>query len=136
LWVAFAPSFESLVVVLAAIHAVQYLACARSAEAAWAEQRRQPQPLLWLVCVFGASSAAGLFLSSWSAPLIAFLAGQRDMPAIYPAGMFLLLNLHHYAIDAAIWRTRGSHVQRITARARPLATVTAGGQAEGAFGLS
>lgn len=118
LWVAFAPNFETLIISLASIHALQYLACAHGAEVALAEHRDQPQPMVWRLWVFGAAAAAGLFLSSWSAPLIALVAGHRDLPAIYPAGVFVLLNLHHYAIDAAIWRTRGAHVQRLVGRPR------------------
>ena len=26
---------------------------------------------------------------------------------------FVALNVHHYAIDAAIWRSRGEHIRRI-----------------------
>ena len=111
-WIAFAPSYQSAAVVLATSHALQYLACTYRAERTWAAARSQPQPVLWLVCVFGAAAAAGLFVSNWLAPLLAVTVGGPTA-AGFAAGLFVVLNLHHYAMDAVMWRSTGSHVKRM-----------------------
>jgi hypothetical protein len=112
-WIAFAPSYQSAAAVLAATHGVQYLACAHRAERTWASERAQEQPALWMVSILAASAVGGLFATSWLAPLVAHFSGTTT--SAVAVGLFVVLNLHHYAIDAVMWRSAGTHVRRMVA---------------------
>jgi len=119
LWIPFAPSYQSAALVLASLHAMQYLACVNRAERTWATERSQPQPTLWLVCVLGAAAAGGLFVTTWLAPVLAATVGGGRPTATFAAGLFVVFNLHHYAMDAVMWRSSGSHVRRMVRTAGP-----------------
>ena len=120
LWAGWPPSYTSTALVLAATHAIQYLACVYRAERTWGQVRDQVQPGLWLLSVFGAATVAGLFATTWMAPLVSAAAGVPVLPLT--ATLFVALNLHHYAIDAVIWRSKGDHVRRIVSvRSAPVA---------------
>lgn len=113
LWIAFGPGYQSAAIVLASLHALQYLACVHRAERTWAVARSQPQANLWLLCVFGAAAAGGLFLTNWLAPALAATVGGGSTTGTFGAGLFVVLNLHHYAMDAVMWRSSGTHVKRM-----------------------
>ncbi|MDQ6784969.1 MAG: hypothetical protein M3063_16345 [Actinomycetota bacterium] len=118
LWIGFAPNYQSTALVLASLHGLQYLACVHRAERTWAAARSQPQPNLWLLCVFGTAAAGGLFVTNWMAPFLAATVGGTLTTATFGAGLFVVLNLHHYAIDAVMWRSSGTHVRRMVQSAR------------------
>lgn len=113
MWIGFGPGYQSAAIVLASLHALQYLACVNRAERTWAIARSQPQPTLWLLCVFAAAAAGGLFVTNWLAPVLAATVGGGQPTATFAAGLFIMLNLHHYAMDAVMWRSTGSHVKRM-----------------------
>ena len=62
--------------------------------------------VLLVVCgVLGFEIIPG-FLDAASSP-------ARYQGLFFTGAFFLFLNLHHYAIDAAIWRMRDPHVRQI-----------------------
>lgn len=131
LWIGWRPDHASAVTVLAGLHALQYLACAHRTEAELGAQLGE-RPVVWWVSVFGGALAAGLLLTSW---VPRWLGGDvATVGGLLTAGLFVLLNLHHYAIDAVIWRSTSPHVVRIVradtaARAveRPFAAMSPAG---------
>lgn len=118
LWIGLQPGHLSAVVVLGAVHALQYLACAHRAEVAWGAQRGEAQPKLWWCSVFGGALAAGMLLTYW-VPTWLGVAGGQALGVGLAAMIFVVLNLHHYAIDATIWRSRSDHVKRIVGSYSP-----------------
>lgn len=119
LWIVWYPSHLSAVVVFGALHAVQYLACAHRAELAWGDERGETRRVVWWCTVFGGAFAGGMLLIYWLPMWSGFGAGT-DIGITLAALVFIVFNLHHYAIDAAIWRTRDGHVHRITKARSPV----------------
>ncbi|MEO6627453.1 MAG: hypothetical protein ABIP03_02675 [Aquihabitans sp.] len=113
LWLLLPPSYIGAAVMVAGLHALQYVACVHRAEVDWATERGERHiPTLWL-SIFGGAAAGGLLVASWLPPLL-----DRSVAAgsvgVYGSLLFVILNLHHYAIDATVWRSGGDHVTRIS----------------------
>lgn len=111
LWIVWQPDHISAVLVLGAAHALQYLACAHRAEVAWGTERCEPRTTWWC-SVFGGALATGMILTYWL-PMWLGHAGGATLGVTMAAMVFVVFNLHHYAIDAVIWRARDGHVRRI-----------------------
>ncbi|MEM1335358.1 MAG: hypothetical protein AAGG08_18065 [Actinomycetota bacterium] len=112
LWIVFQPDHLSALLVFGAAHALQYLAFAHRAEVEWARHESHPQPVLRWCGVFGGALAAGMMATYWL-PMWLGYADGRQLGVTLAALVFVVLNLHHYAVDAVIWRSRGAHTQRI-----------------------
>lgn len=113
LWFLARPSFVATAVALPAIHGLQYLACVHRAEVDWAVERKERQiPTLWL-SLFGGAAAGGLLASTWLPTVLDNSIATPALPGLFGSMLFVALNLHHYAIDATIWRSSGEHVKRI-----------------------
>lgn len=112
LWIVWQPDHVSAILVLGAAHALQYLACAHRAELVWGTERNEPRTIWWC-SVFGGALATGMLLTYWL-PMWLGAAGGATLGVTMAAMLFVVFNLHHYAIDAVIWRSRDGHVRRIT----------------------
>lgn len=113
-WLLYSPGVIGASVVGAGLHGLQYLACVHRAEVDWAVERGERDlGTLWLSLVGGAL-AGGLLLSAWLPSFLDNSFASGATPGIYGSLIFIALNLHHYAIDAAIWRHDGPHLGRIT----------------------
>lgn len=114
LWLLYSPGVIGASVVLAGLHGLQYLACVHRAELDWAhEQGETAIPTQWL-SIMGGALAAGLLLASWLPSILDSSLVTPATPGLYGSLVFIALNLHHYAIDAAIWRHDGPHIARIS----------------------
>lgn len=125
LWFLLPPTYVSGVVVLAGIHAVQYLACAHRAEVDLAVERREAHLLHRWLCVFGGAAAGGLLLTNWLPDVATSSFATPGLPGTIPALIFIGFNLHHYAVDAVIWRSGGDHVVRMSRGPQPVDAVPA-----------
>ncbi len=114
LWFIWPPSYVSATVVLAGLHAVQYLVCAHRAEVDLAVERREQHLLHRWMCVFGGAAAGGLLLTTWLPRLGDAAVASATVPGMVGALVFAFFNLHHYAVDASIWRSGGDHVVRMS----------------------
>ena len=114
LWIPFQPSYASVVLVFGALHGLQYLACAHRAEVAWGKERSAGRPNLWWSSAFGGALATGLLLVYWLPRFLTDATQTTSLGAIPAALLFIFFNLHHYAVDASIWRFGGQHIGRIT----------------------
>jgi hypothetical protein len=112
LWLTWTPDHVSGILVLGALHAIQYLVCAHRAELAWAVERGEPR-VNWWASVFGAGLATGMLLSYWLPMWLGSATGATSLGLFPAALLFVFFNLHHYAVDAAIWRSGGDHIRRI-----------------------
>ena len=114
LWFLVPPGYLSAAVVLPGLHAIQYLTCVHRAEVDWAVERGERQlPSLWL-SIFGGAAAGGLLASTWLPSLLDNRLATPGVPGLFGSLVFVFLNLHHYTIDATIWRSGGEHVKRIS----------------------
>lgn len=118
LWFVWRPGHISALVVLGALHGMQYLVCAHRAELAWAAERHETRPAVWWVSVFGGALSAGMMLSYWMPMWLGDSVATYGLGTTAAALLFAFFNLHHYAVDNAIWRSRDGHVRRIVASAR------------------
>ena len=108
----FPPSYISVVLVFGALHGLQYLACAHRAEVVWGIER-DAKPTTWWASAFGGAFATGMLLVYWL-PNVLTSGTESTAIGTTPAAMlFVLFNLHHYAVDATIWRYGGEHIRRI-----------------------
>ncbi|QXC61978.1 hypothetical protein KSP35_03925 [Aquihabitans sp. G128] len=124
LWFLVPPTYVSATVVLAGLHAVQYLTVSHRAEVDLAVERREPHLLHRWLCVFGGAAAGGLLLTNWL-PDLASRSATPGVPAMVPSLIFVVFNLHHYAVDAVIWRSGGEHVLRMSRGPQPAAQAEA-----------
>jgi len=113
LWLMVPPTFVSTAVVLAGLHGIQYLTCAHRAEMDWAVERGEKDLTSWWLCAFGGAAAGGLLVGTWLPGLVDGSVTTTGLPGLYGSMLFVMLNLHHYAIDAVIWRSSEEHVMRI-----------------------
>ena len=112
LWIVWQPSHISAVLILGAAHALQYLACAHRVEVVWGAERGEPRTIWWC-SIFGGAMATGMLLTYWL-PMWLGYAGGTQLGVTMAAMLFVVLNLHHYALDAVMWRSRDGHVRRLT----------------------
>jgi len=120
LWLVYTPGVASTVLVFGALHGVQYLACAHRAEVAWGTERSPGSPTIWWASVFGGALATGFLLVYWLPQLLTGSTETTAVGTIPAALLFVGFNLHHYAVDASIWRFGGEHIARITGRHQPV----------------
>ena len=113
LWFVLPPSYLSAAAVIGATHSVQYLTCVHRAEVNWGRERGERNMLHWWLCVFGGATAGGFLAATWLPDLITRATPNLPLPGVIGAMAFVMLNLHHYAIDASMWRSGGQHVRRI-----------------------
>lgn len=122
LWLAMPTSTLLLIVLLAPMHAIQYLAIGHRAEVAVARGRDEPIGVTWWLNIFVAAACGGLLLGRWLPMLLDNWSGNASGSLLFAALFFVGLNLHHYVIDATIWRSSGELVRAV---ARPVGRVTA-----------
>ena len=77
---------------------------------------------LWLTHIGGAA-AGGLLVATWLPSMLDSTMSPAYSPGLYGSLVFIALNLHHYAIDAAIWRHDGPHLARISKGPQPTTAV-------------
>lgn len=117
LWLALPVSPLLTVLLLAPFHAMQYLAVGHRAEVALAADGPAAHGLFWWLNIFAGATCGGLLLGRWLPNLLdAHLHPATGGPFLFAATFFVFLNLHHYLIDASIWRSKG---ELIKAMARP-----------------
>lgn len=109
------PGHISTFLVLGALHGAQYLVCAHRAEVAWGAERAPGRPVAWWASVFGGALAGGMLLSYWLPMWLGDATATTGLGPIVAVLLFSWFNLHHYAVDSAIWRSRDGHVKRIMA---------------------
>lgn len=114
LWLLYSPGVIGASVMLAGLHGLQYLACVHRAEVDWArEQGETNLGGLW-ISIIGGALAGGLLMATWLPSMLDASIATPGAPGLYGSLVFIALNLHHYAIDAAIWRHDGPHLARIS----------------------
>ncbi len=111
LWLGIPVGYASLGLLLGVFHAMQYLTCAHRAEIAIARTQHSEVNLTRWLEVFAGAACGGLILTTWGPQVLnrAFLGGGR--PLVFSATLFVFLNLHHYMVDAVIWRSNGDLVR-------------------------
>ena len=131
MWFVLPPSYLSAAAVIGATHSVQYLTCVHRAELNWGRERGERHLAHWWLCVFAGATAGGLLVATWLPDMIDRAVPALPLPGVVGALTFVVLNLHHYAIDASMWRSGGQHVRRIVSGPAPNESV-----ASRAVGLS
>jgi hypothetical protein len=119
-WLVLPTSPLLLLLFLAAFHALQYLAVGHRAEIAIASTRAVPVELTWWLNIFGGAAAGGLLVSRWLPKLLDNHASGAGGPLLFTAAAFVFLNLHHYLIDAVIWRSSGDLVKAVVRPPQPV----------------
>lgn len=114
LWLGLPLAYVSSGLVLAAFHAMQYIACARRAEIAMAGPALKLDLTRWLE-VFGGAVCGGLLVTTWMPGALNRALLSDGKPLLFSAAFFVFLNLHHYIVDAVIWRSRGELVRAMVA---------------------
>jgi hypothetical protein len=136
LWLGFPASGLMTILLLAPMHAIQYLAIGHRAEVAIARQRGETVGISWWLNIFVAAACGGLLLSRWIPNLLDSWLGSSGQPLLFAALFFVGLNLHHYLIDAVIWRSSGELVRAVarkpSAVAAPVAEAPVGNLAPAA----
>jgi hypothetical protein len=111
LWIGLPPAALLTILLLAPFHALQYLAIGHRAEVAVAATRGTQLSVVWWLNIFAGAACAGLLLSRWLPGLLDDRLGTAGGPLLFAAAFFVFLNLHHYLIDASIWRSKGELVR-------------------------
>ena len=104
LWLGLPTNPAMTLLVLAPLHAIQYLAVGHRAEVALAGGAVSPG---WWLNIFAGAACGGLLLSRWIPQTLDRAMAAPGQPALFLSAFFVFLNLHHYLIDASIWRSRG-----------------------------
>ncbi len=113
LWLLAPTDYLGATLALGALHGVQYLACCYRAEVATSGALSRHTVLRWLE-VFGGAACGGLLLTVWLPQQLNTTVAISDAPLLFTAVCFVFLNLHHYVIDAVIWRSGGALVRSMT----------------------
>lgn len=122
LWLGAAPSLALTVLLLAPFHALQYLAIGHRAEIAMAGSRGEGHGAMWWLNIFAGATCGGLLLSRWLPDLLDTRIAAGG-PMLFTAAFFVFLNMHHYLVDAAIWRS-GGQIVKAMAKSESAAPVT------------
>ncbi len=122
LWFVLPPTFGGAAAMIGLTHALQYLACVHPAEMGLARSRGERRLLHWWLSVFGGAIAGGVLVGRYLPVVLNRSTSSLALADVAATMLFVGLNLHHYAIDASMWRSGGQHVRRITAGA-PVAAV-------------
>lgn len=129
LWFVFPVDAYATVIGLQALHALQYLAIGHRAELGLAQARGQRTTNWWWLNIFVGVACGGLLASRW-VPGLLDRGLDPAAPALASACFFVFLNLHHYVMDATIWKSGGPLVNAVvsgsTADAARAAPVPAG----------
>lgn len=112
LWFAFPVSAYATAIALPALHALQYLAIGHRAEVGMARLNGRAITTGWWLNIFVGVAAGGLLASRWVPGLI---DRQLDPagPLLASACFFVFLNLHHYLLDATIWKSGGTLIRAV-----------------------
>jgi hypothetical protein len=126
LWFVFPVNAFATAIALPGLHALQYLAIGHRAEVGLARTAGHSVTARWWLNIFVGVTAAGLLASRWLPGLI---DRQLDptAPLLASACFFVFLNLHHYLLDATIWKSGGNLVRAVVARPTTEAPVLAAG---------
>jgi hypothetical protein len=119
LWLALPTNLVLTLLLLAPFHALQYLAVGHRATLAVAAGRPGHHGVGWWLNVFGGAACGGLLVSRWLPQTLDARFTSGHGPALFTAAAFVFLNLHHYLIDASIWRSKGELVKAVVAGATP-----------------
>lgn len=109
LWLGLPTNPVLTLLLLAPFHALQYLAIGHRAEIAIADP--DEPGLRWWLNIFVGAACGGLLLSRWAPNLLDQQIHHHSGPLLFAAAFFVFLNMHHYLIDAAIWRSTGELVK-------------------------
>lgn len=110
LWLGAAPNPGLTVLFLAPFHALQYLAIGHRAEIAMAGSRGEGHGAIWWLNIFVGATCGGFLLGRWLPDLLDTRVATGG-PLLFTAAFFVFLNMHHYLVDAAIWRSGGEIVK-------------------------
>ena len=132
LWLGIPVNQTLTILALAPFHALQYLAVGHRAEVAVASTRPGRHGGAWWLNVFAGAACGGLLLGRWLPSLLDNHFGHSGEPLLFAAVFFVFLNLHHYLIDASIWRSKGELVRAMVRKpaAEPAAVPVAKGFAD------
>lgn len=121
LWLGLPTNALLSLLLLAPFHALQYLAIGHRAEVAIADEASVS--VVWWLNIFAGAACGGLLLSRWAPQLLDGQFAGHGGPRLFAAAFFVFLNLHHYLIDATIWRSKGELVKAVVRgrRAGPVA---------------
>jgi hypothetical protein len=111
LWLGLPTNALLSLLLLAPFHALQYLAIGHRAEVAIADEAQVG--LAWWLNIFAGAACGGLLLSRWAPELLDAQFAAHSGPRLFAAAFFVFLNLHHYVIDATIWRSKGQLVKAV-----------------------
>jgi hypothetical protein len=123
LWLGLAPNPVWTFLLLAPFHALQYLAVGHRAELAVAADRPGTHGVAWWLNVFVGAACGGLLLSRWLPQMLDAHLGTGGGTLLFAAAFFVFLNLHHYLIDAVIWRSSGELVKAMVRKPAPAVVV-------------
>jgi hypothetical protein len=121
LWLALPTDRVLTLLLLAPFHALQYLAIGHRAELAIAVERPGAHGPVWWLNIFAGAACGGLLLSRWVPRFLDTQIGNGNGPLLFSAAFFVFLNMHHYLIDASIWRSKGELVRALVRK--PAASV-------------
>lgn len=116
LWLAAPTDYLGTTLALGALHALQYMACCYRAETAQGLAPLTKANVLRWVEVFGGAACGGLIISVWLPQRLNAAFPVAGAPLLFTAVCFVFLNLHHYLIDAVIWRSNGDLVRAMNRR--------------------
>jgi hypothetical protein len=119
LWFVVPVETAATVIALPALHALQYLAIGHRAELGLATARGQSTTSLWWLNIFLGVACGGLLASRWLPGLVDRTIDPAA-PLLFSACFFVFLNLHHYVMDATIWKSGGPLVRAVVSGGPPV----------------
>ena len=119
LWLAAPTNYFGATIALGAVHAMQYMACCHRAEVALGLAPLTRRSALRWAEIFGGAACGGLIISLWLPQRLDTTVTVAGAPLLFTAVCFVFLNLHHYLIDAVIWRSTGDLVKAMNRRPSP-----------------